>query len=82
MNKTYLSFCTHGCPFGGRDRVCGQDPTLCPVNKIFRELQEARSGEQHCAYCSMQRAHPEGGFPANLCGSCGRYCPACDAPKD
>ena len=22
-----------------------------------------------------------GSYPANLCGSCGRFCPACDAPK-
>ena len=74
-------FCTHGCPFGGQDRMCGQDPWHCKINDLFQELQKARAGEQHCTYCSMQRRDKAGSYPANLCGSCGRFCPACDAPK-
>lgn len=75
------NFCDRGCPFGGEGRICGQSPYDCPIEAMYRELLQRRAGDKHCAYCSLHRSDPDGNYPANLCGQCGRFCPACSAPK-
>ena len=83
MSKNY---CKNGCPFGeggvsingGR---CPMRPDDCPINRQYQALALIVAGEQHCAYCAMHKSDPAGSYPANLCGQCGRFCPACEAPK-
>ena len=84
MTTTY---CDHGCPFGSgavavNGGACPIRTQDCPINRMYLALLLVRSGEQHCAYCSNHSADPDGSYPANLCGQCGRFCPACDAPKE
>lgn len=83
LNSVY---CRNGCPFGsGAVAVNGGRCPLrvedCPVNKMYLALALIHAGDNSCAYCSMKRNDPSGTYPANTCGQCGHFCPACDAPK-
>ena len=76
------TFCGNGCPFGGEGRICGQDDATCTINALYREVLQHREGYETCTFCSMQNSGKGVFLPANLCGMCGHYCPACTAPKE
>lgn len=76
-------YCEEGCPFGSQDQppTCGQQPESCPINEMYHALSAVRRDAKSCMYCSLQRSDSKVIYPANFCGGCTRYCPACDAPK-
>ena len=79
------TYCANGCPFGSLEGpICMRSkyPADCPINKMYWELLEFRKGGKRCMYCSLGANHPELYYPANGCGDCHRFCPACEAPKD
>lgn len=86
MQNPETTYCKNGCPFGTgavavNGGVCPLRADACPINKMYLSLALVHAGEQHCAYCSMHRSDPKGSYPANTCGQCFRFCPACDAPR-
>ena len=75
-------YCSNGCPFGGKESPCGQSPYSCPINEMYQENLQHRTGYKTCSHCSMISYGGGRFYPANLCGLCGHYCPACTAPKE
>lgn len=80
------TYCMNGCPFGsGAVAVNGGKCPLrfedCPINKMYASLKLIYAGAQTCSYCAMKRSDPDSHYPANTCGQCGHFCPACEAPK-
>jgi hypothetical protein len=49
---------------------------------MYQENLQHRTGYKTCSHCSMISYGGGRFYPANLCGLCGHYCPACTAPKE
>ena len=55
---------------------------LGSYNEMYQENLQHRTGYKTCSHCSMISYGGGRFYPANLCGLCGHYCPACTAPKE